>query len=60
MAECERAGCAALAFHKAIIGLTQLDALEVISGQLSNLYSPRSIYTYYSLLSFLCMHANSA
>lgn len=52
--EYAKANCAALAFHKALIGLSQLDALESVSGILSSLYGPRGIYTYYVVYHLFC------
>ena len=52
--EAMKASCAALAFHKALIGLSQLDALELASGQMSDLYGARGIYTYYVVYHLFC------
>lgn len=49
-----KAQCAALAFHKALIGLSQLDALERASGTSSSFYGARGIYTYYSVYHLFC------
>lgn len=37
--------CAALAFHKSLIGLSQLNALEGVPGQGGFMYGARGIYS---------------
>lgn len=46
--------CAALAFHKSLIGLSQLNALERVSGQSSSMHGVRGIYTYYVAYHLFC------
>ncbi len=46
--------CAALAFHKSLIGLSQLDALERTSGQGSGLYGARGLFVYYTVYHLFC------
>lgn len=48
--------CAALAFHKSLIGLSQLNASERVSGQDSSMYGDgaRGIYTYYVVYHLFC------
>lgn len=46
--------CAALAFHKSLIGLSQLNALEGVSGQGGFMYGARGIYTYYVVYHLFC------
>jgi len=49
-----KTGCAALAFHKSLIGLSQLDALEKVSGQSSDFYGARGIFVYYIVYHLFC------
>ncbi|HAY73727.1 MAG TPA: hypothetical protein DCY31_07825 [Ruminococcaceae bacterium] len=46
--------CAALAFHKSLIGLSQLNALERVAGQGGFMYGARGIYTYYVVYHLFC------
>lgn len=49
--------CAALAFHKSLIGISQLNALEEIekNTSLSRLRSSKALYTYYAVYHMFCM-----
>lgn len=51
-----KAPCAALAFHKSLIGISQLDALEKasISCGISKFYTLKAIYTYYVVYHVFC------
>ena len=49
-----KTGCAALAFHKSLIGLSQLDALEKASRQSSSFYGARGIFVYYTVYHLFC------
>lgn len=48
--------CAALAFHKSLIGLSQLNALEITATQteLSLFFESRALFTYYVVYHIFC------
>lgn len=48
--------CAALAFHKSLIGLSQLNALEITAAQtkLSSFLESRALFTYYVVYHIFC------
>lgn len=55
--ENEKSECAALAFHKSLICLSQLDALENVAGSVATFYGARGLFVYetvYHLFALVC------